>query len=472
MRLWRLGALLACFAALRAVSSVRAPSVFHDSAGYDQLSFLGHQARLWTVPLLYTLVPTNGLREAAQILVGILAWSFLSVTVGDAIGTRQVRLLAMVAVCLFGLVPVVTLWDGAMLSESLSISLTVMLLGLLIRLRAPTPRLVGATLVVTLLWVFTRQTNTLTFLALSPFAVGFTVWRLPARRAAVAALALSAIAGYGAYTIFVAEQAPPANHVWRFNSLELVTDRLALEPDALRYFVKHGMPLAPVVTAERAPVPSVRLVYSGRFGAWVQRSFRRVYLGWLEHHLPSVIGGSLRTTEQSLLMRPRQYGRVRAVLPRWLSVALWPTTPDGVAAWLVCALTLMVVGIVYHRRMKGWVVCGTAVIVATAMGSDTYLLSTEEYARLLLPTALLLRLVLLFVVLFTLDALLDARGETQTNGERTSPPRRDYEAAPYAPAVPEGAVSPAAWHPASPAAIDGGAASLGGLAKDGRRKSK
>lgn len=458
--------LLGCFATLRMSASVRAPSLFNDSPSYDQLSFLGHEPRLWTVPLVYTLAPSNVLREGIQILVGIVAWSFLAVTVGGALRHHRMRHVALVAVLLLGLVPEIVLWDGAMLSESLSLSGLVILVGLLLRLRAPTPKRLAATLGVTLLWAFTRQTNLVTFLAISPLVVAFTFWRLPLRSAAPVALVVAAIAGWGAYALFVAEQTAPANHVIRFNSFELVTDRIALDPAALRYFVSHGMPRAPVAVAERARVPSLRIIQNVRFGRWIDRSFQQVYLGWLERQLPSAVSGSLQTVEQSLLTKPVVYGKARPILPAWLTSVLWPTTSGGVAVWLLCVLALLVAGIVSHRWMTGWLACGTAVLGAIAMGADTYLFSTQEYPRLLMPTALLLRLVMLFLLLFTADALVD--------GVRREPvdERRRYPYTPENPGVPEGGVSPAALHSSSPGPIAGAAASFGALAKVGWLKSK
>ncbi len=228
---------------------VHSPVHFHDSLSYSQLDFLGNQKRLWTVPLVYNIFPTDGLREAAQLLLGVAAWSTLAAAVYAALGHLQVRRCALAAVLLVGLVPQVTGWDSALLSESIATSLLVLLVALVLRLaRRPTPGLIAACIAVACLWEFTRQDNVLIALVFLPFVlIGVFRW-LPRRTAWVTTGALCALLLWGCYDVLVATGDRP---IERFNSLQILENRIAPDPAALDFFVARGLPESPEITIER-----------------------------------------------------------------------------------------------------------------------------------------------------------------------------------------------------------------------------
>src|SRR5262249_36509461 len=121
----------AAFAFLRLWSIVGRPVIrYPDSASYFYVDFLGHAAggRSPTVPLLYTALWSDRARVAAQVIVGIACWSTLAFAVAKSLRHPYVARAGALLVLLLGATIQVTEWDQIILSESLSISLTALLL--------------------------------------------------------------------------------------------------------------------------------------------------------------------------------------------------------------------------------------------------------------------------------------------------------------------------------------------------------
>jgi len=121
------------------------------------VSLTGHAPRLWGVPLFYAIFPTDEARAVAQWALGTVAWAALAWALWVCLRTLVVRVVAVAGVLVLALTPQVANWDFAILSESLSISLGVLVLALLL-LWARTKSvwyLAGAT-TAAVWWTFTR----------------------------------------------------------------------------------------------------------------------------------------------------------------------------------------------------------------------------------------------------------------------------------------------------------------------------
>ncbi len=121
-----------------AFSFVGAPHVvdnYPDSHTYLPISFLGHAQRLWTVPLFYFFGGNAAGRVALQTIFGVICWITLAVQIGRVIETSAIRLVAQVVVLLIGLTAPVLQWNRIVLSESITISLTVLVFARLVGVR-------------------------------------------------------------------------------------------------------------------------------------------------------------------------------------------------------------------------------------------------------------------------------------------------------------------------------------------------
>jgi hypothetical protein len=405
-RLLRWTLLLAAFAALRVATAAHPPLTQPDTATYVRVSFLGHAPRPWTVPLLWSVLPGDGLREGFQLAFGVLAWSALALSVARSLSTAWVRALAVAGVLLLGLVPEVAGWDGTLLSESVSTSLLVLLVALLLALarRRSRSNLI-ACIVVLVLLVFTKQANALIFLALVPFVVTFAMLRLPRREGVwvVGALLLTAL--WSGYVI----TRPEGSRAWKGNAATIVVDRIAHDPSAARFFESRGFPARYLRSGRGETTVEATLdavARDPRARAWISRRFRSTYFDLLSRHWVDTLLGPLVRVPR-YFRAPPYSTEFRNVVPAPLNDGLWRTSEVVFFFELACVLALL--GLAYRRRTPihagGVLLLLAAIVVVGAVIIWNSTDPAEEMARQLLPVLLLVHLGLLLAAAMASDAV-------------------------------------------------------------------
>jgi uncharacterized membrane protein len=408
MRTWSLGDLtlpLVAFGALRAYAAGLAPLYEADTPGYEVLDFLGAE-RLWTVPLLYTALPIDTLRVIAQLAIGIAAWSLLAIAVHRAVEHRVLAWIGTVIVLLLGLMPQVTKWDAIQMSESLSISLLVALVAglLLVAGRQPSPRQLAAVLGVMTLWVFTRQVNAAVLLVLLPFLLVWCARRLRGRRAVAVAVTLALVAAWGGLASSREEQ------ISRYNALQILENRIVPRPDDLRFFTDRGLPTPPALFEDAGAFPGwpgSRLFYDGEFMGWINEHWRTTYLSFLLQHPLETVSRPLREAPEFLSndpILPRRPVASRPVVPEPIEGLLWDDDPGDLPLWI--ALAACAVVLARRRRVfpRSWEVPALLLSMAAVSGFVTWHSAAGDLARLFIPTALMMRLALLLLLLLAADA--------------------------------------------------------------------
>ena len=222
----------------------------------------------WTVPLLYKLAGGRLHAGYAQFAASIASWLALAAVAAAIVRERRVGIAAAVLVLLFSLSIWITQWDKLVLSESLSVSLAAAAVAAWMALVTwPRALTLAAALAITLLWVFTRDTNAYVLLfALAPLAV-WLVRSSQTRRiaaialvgaAAVAAASLeSASAGQGCFESGSPVRFEPSKHAalaargfcvrrW-YTLVNTIGVRIVPDSQARSYFVARGMPVPPLM---------------------------------------------------------------------------------------------------------------------------------------------------------------------------------------------------------------------------------
>jgi hypothetical protein len=400
-----LALLVAAFAVLRIVAVVRTPYAESDTPTYDALDFFGGAERLWTVPLVYKVLPADWLREAAQLSLGIIAWSLLASAVYRLIEGRRLRLLATAGVLLLGLVSQIAAWDSTLLSESLAISLFVVVVAWLLRIvrEGATVRLLAATIALTILWVFTRQLSAMTFIALLPVVIVIAARGLPRRRAVATIAALLVLGAWAGFAL-TGDQG-----VARWNSLGIVVDRIAPDPDALRFFQERGLPRDPQVVAEAGHYSGAAspLWHDGELMAWIDNHFKSAYASYLTHHAGRTLTEPYRQALTYVSEAPQAPSRT--VLPLPLRQALWATRTGDVLFWLAVTAALLIAAGLRRAPIRGKWVIALLFIAALACAFVTWHTGAGAYARVFVPTGVALRLAMLLAIMFSADALRRAR---------------------------------------------------------------
>lgn len=428
---WVTGGLLGTFAALRVFSSAGVPVRFPDTVTYLPLNFVGDAGRLWTVPLVWNLADTDWLRVTVQVALGVTAWSILAVSVGRSVSNRPLRWMAMTAVLIVGLSPQVTQWDRALLSESLATSLLVLLIALLLRASISRgPRIIAGMLAVGTLWIFTRQLNALLFLCLLPVLLGYVLWRLRGRARVTVAAALVVIGAWSGVALTADTRASRSVEAW--NSVQIIENRIAVQPAALAFFQTRGMPPSPYVQSERGTFPGqASPLFTDRvFMRWVNTRFQSVYAAYLLSRWPSTFTEPFARVLPAI-SDPTTFTTPRSVLPSQLLRPLWHSQ-GAIILWALLAAACLALAVVTRTRVRGRPLILLLVLFSAAGTVLTWNLTgygpgDTTLARLFLPVAVSVRLAIVLALALSLDALLCRDAEEldrHATGGSTSPSGR------------------------------------------------
>lgn len=399
------------FAVARVLLSWGSPIRFPDSSSYERLEAVG--LRLWTVPTVYTAIPSDRLRVGFQVGAAVGCWAFAAAMTAGSMKNQWFGTAGLVLVCAFGLTSQVMQWDSIILSESLSISLLVLLYGCalwLVRNRSA-----GATLgllVVAALWAYTRHVNVLVLLpvALVAFAVGLSTRR---RVVVMAAAGLVVIAGVGAIAFTATSD---INH---YNANGLLGDRILVDDTRTRFFVSHGMPqptAAMMATAGRFSGNEEPFLSNSQLQEWIEREWNGTYVRYLlEYPVGAVVQPAVDLPD---LWDPEVgfYNPTETIVGSAAAVLF--VAGDRVFAAVLAALAVLAV--VRFRRREHQLLDVVAVgfmVGAACMGALVWHLAATELDRLMLPPALAFRLGLLLYVLSALDRHVENRATVKTGAD-------------------------------------------------------
>jgi hypothetical protein len=381
-----------------------------DTPTYEQVSGASLlSADLWaggrpfTVPFLWKVVSDDQARIVAQLTLSIVAWLVLAAAVAVCLRHRLAAKAAFAVVLLFGTTTEIILWDPLLLSESVSLSLTALLIAAWLSfVRRPSWATVTAVLGVTLLWTFARDSHA--------YVVLFTSLLVLISLASRAFRPHKAALVVGSIVIFALSVASANEGLrWYQPMRDILLNRVAVDPEMHVYFERRLGP------------------------QWREADARRVYARYLATHPGYTLGdpffGSQTTPfstadNASALLDPdfRIYNDNAA--DRALPL---PAAVDDVVyvhgKRLVLALTLLVVVVAAFTAVRfglpqPWLVPAALLVSTIPHGLAVYHLSGLEVDRHALEVAVLLRLGALLLALFAVDAVLRARRTGETSAEQ------------------------------------------------------
>jgi hypothetical protein len=346
------------FACLRVVSTLSgAVWTDPDSASYFQLTFW-RPLRLWTVPLVYSIGLAHDHLVLLQGLLGVVAWVSAAVLISRIFLTRAAECTAATGVLVIGLTGPVTNFDVALLSESIAISLTVLLIALGLNLVVrPSNRLLWATSIVAFLWAFARQGN-IYLLAVLAIVVACVALRRPRR------LELVVLSGVFAVLSVLGIVVSNSNtNVQQWNVAEIIIRRVAPDRELLSWWRREGMPRLPrwpTLPASDTTSPPDSAIFerlhvlleNERFAAWLDDEGTSTYLRFLATHprydlvTPfedrAVLDGVLHGVE---------YASVTQVVPTFVEELVWPASrTDALLPVALLGVALAVVLVRSRRR--------------------------------------------------------------------------------------------------------------------------
>jgi hypothetical protein len=432
-RAWPFAAALLAYVGLRIYGFADVTTLlYRDSDSYLEVarqpvfsSDFWAGARPWTVPLLYKLLPdTNGARTAGQLVVSILCWSALAVSVARCLRPRAAAVAGFALVLAFSLVFAVIRWDRLVLSESVSISLTAAVLAAWLWLvRSPGPRAVVGVLAITLLWVFTRDSNGLlaALTALPALAWAVRPGAIDRRWPVLLTVGLGAIfalnlASTGTEEAKLRRQERPILHV--------VGRRVLANPGQEAYFRRHGMPAPPPrVRRHRHELAAIGVTVpsdpaTDAFLRWVHERGRVTLARYLVTHPGQTVGSVVRFRKR--LLRGVTIGYrppdAREVLPERLASALYPERPRSVVLWLAIVLVAAGATAVAAGPSRLWLVPLAAIALQLPHAILVYHGDTLEVPRHAVVMAITLRLAILLLAVLVAGRALERWLEARARG--------------------------------------------------------
>lgn len=389
------------FVALRLASVWdRTPAVYPDSASYFRLRLWGG-VRFPVVPLVYSVVGDHRAIVRVQAVTGAVAWVVAALVVAGLVRRAGVRFALVVGVLVLGLSAPVVTFDAAILSESVAVSLTVLTVAAVLRFACrPTDGSAVALLVAGAGWGLCRQNHALLLGAgavLLAAAAASRAHRRPALRLAAVFGVLAVVGGL---------MAASTSQIQEYNSAQIVVRRVLADDARAAWFRDHGMPgngaalLVPPYR-NRFGDAAVELQIDRRFGPWLRDDFPRAYARYLATHPGYLLGTPFGPAGAgpAVLSGTAGYGDARAVVPDGVDWFLWPRSWAGRLAWgLVGAAVVVGVVAVAARGGRRRAAVGGGAVLALAAVNVAFVTHTAgwEYERLLLPTGVAVRLVLLW----------------------------------------------------------------------------
>lgn len=401
---WVTGALVLAFAVLRLAATLGRPvSVFNDTESYFWFRIWGG-VRFPVVTALYSVVGDHRAIAVIQASLGVLAWVAAAIVAGSVLVHRAARYGFQGALFALGLTLPVTRFDNGLLSESIAISLTVVLVACALRFACRPTRVTAIVVfVVASTWALTRQNNALLLGVAAVVVAGFGAGRADRR------VAWTLAAGMAAVSVLGLAMAMSTSNIQDYNTAQIIVRRVLPNDDRYQWFRDHNMPnngrvLVVPPYENTFNDPAVELQWDPRFGRWLREDGETTYLRYLVTHpgftltTPFSDDGALR----ALAVGTEAYGSSRRVVPDLVDTVFWPQTGGEQTALAVFVAGILVAGAVCATRSRSYrrAFAGAGGVLVVAVVNVMMVTHTAgyEYERLLVPTGVAARIALLWLL--------------------------------------------------------------------------
>ncbi len=305
----------------------------------------------------------------AQFVIAMLAWVLLAAVAARVARTGVGRVAAVAAVFLVGSCLDVAQWDRLIGTESLSLSLGVLLVAASYWLsQRVTPARAAVVGVIALVWGLLRDANAI---VVGMMGVGLAVWVL-ARRSRVRARLL-VLAGACLAVLALSVASADVGARWEQPMQNVVTFRVLSSPERRAFFLDHGLPLTDA-EADRiagrcvnpAGVLLCREVTDPAFYRWIDHDARSTYLAsWFEFPATTAwepLAHVRRMVGERFPLAGITFTGLSDGVARSIETVAFPRSPRVILAWLLADGVALAVVV----RRRGWI--GAATIPVALIG--------------------------------------------------------------------------------------------------------
>jgi hypothetical protein len=411
-------------------------------SGQSMVSFAGNAPRPWGLPLFYAILGSDQWRVVGQWTIATIAWAYFAWELSRNLRTAWARYAVAAGILVLGLLRTIANWDLAILSESLSISLGLLVLAFLLRwLRTGSVVAIVAMSACAIWWTFIRpdiRLFTLVLIATLLVIAGRAWWRRRRSDRAVApggarhiGAALAACLAMGLGLVWYAAIAGPIERAGNAYDLDgLQSSPLPEREQVLVYRLRVDVSTDPAMwsafKSELAMPTCPELEAFTTDPEWHARAWVEAYtrcpplVAWVNQHDGSMFWTDLATkdpglfartflTKTSLALGGTVYADVPRAVPARAEDIVFPSRRYGLllallgfglsfaAAWMAGALKT-------HRRLVWFAatVFGTAILSAVATIAEY----TGEIARFGIQETVATRIAMVVLLGCALDAWL------------------------------------------------------------------
>jgi hypothetical protein len=355
--------------------------------------FIGGRSRPWVMPTVMWLLPDRGV-VIAQAALSAVAFIVFAAAVRSTIRRRELGNALSAFVLLVGLSERVVAWDVWMLTESISLSLSLLLIAAFIQLDRVNSWLFMAVFAA---WVFTRDAHF--YLGLMVTAgVAVWVWRRRARGGLL--LGCVVVMAWGLFA------AGNDNTIERYNVTANVAWHVGRDVDQFRWFVDHGMPPSSAFFEPSFLERHELLRGDPEFVEWADTAGPATYARYLATHPSFLLAGIERLVvdgdfmQESLVDHSEWHGADEPPGVPWI----WP---KEASAWTLALLIGALVAVLYavsrHAVDERFMVPGILVLSTAPHALLAYHASPFEIARHGVVLALTLALSTAWLIALALD---------------------------------------------------------------------
>ncbi len=307
----------------------------------------------------------------AQFIISIIAWATLACSFVIHLHSKISRLLGFALILFMGATLDISLWDRLTMTESLStstflfwVSSVAIFLYLIIEHQSLW-KLFSCALwiaVATFFYITSRDTN-----AYYIFYVGGLLGLIAffghfrnAQRISLAVIATLFILSFGVYSRLFSQSVR-----WHPVIMDLYTDRLASNPDAVNYLVNQGMPPVNQILADHSypnfkaftESQRFRIIDDGAPGSfeyWFVRDAKTAYIKYILTHPTQLLITPFLNWKDMILENNYEYREPNGPLPKRISVITKIFYPDNIS-YLLSLLSIVSIGfgiLVIKKRMS------------------------------------------------------------------------------------------------------------------------
>lgn len=193
------------------------------------------------LPLFYKLIgnsPENIIW--AQIALSIAAWIFLASAVSRSLKGTIIKISGFSLILLLGLTSESLLYDFSILTESLSLSIMLFFIGSWLNFSQSNysdKKIQFSIIILGLLWIFIRDTNTLLMLSFSLLLILLTIIRKTSKAVSIIGIILLVFC-------FISSSSGSSSIRWVHPNLKVVEQRILTTDEGLDFYIEQGMPIS------------------------------------------------------------------------------------------------------------------------------------------------------------------------------------------------------------------------------------